>query len=258
MYGNEFSKSRYRVVLVGIVFNTCTDSVSFCLFKAYKVWVLFNEHTQQHRKEILAVNGNLIFFLLSVYNTADIRSNIEVNRTQASDNIVVECDKNMSPHSNSTHHHQQQHQQQHNQQHQQHQHQQQHNQQQAPQQQQQASSQQQQQSTGQTNIPSNLAPQTPIYSQPPPNYIPHGGGMFQMLPSGLSSNVYVNNVTANVNLHGFPAHTTTMPQYMSPNAAPFVPAEVQHQQAAAAAAAAAASMHEQVCYFFFPNSLQRL
>ncbi|KAJ6642063.1 Ubiquitin carboxyl-terminal hydrolase 10-A [Pseudolycoriella hygida] len=80
------------------------------------------------------------------------------------------------------------------------------------------------------NIPSHIA-QTPphnLYSQPPPNYVPHSGGMYQILQPGIP-NVYVNNVTANVNLHGYMSHPP-MTHYMSANAPPFIPAEMQQQQ----------------------------
>lgn len=62
--------------------------------------------------------------------------------------------------------------------------------------------------------------QVPLYNQPPPQalYMPQGHGghhphmsqgaaMFQpqaVIPAPMSSNVYVHNVTANVNLHGWP------------------------------------------------------
>lgn len=91
------------------------------------------------------------------------------------------------------------------------------------------------------NIPSHMAQaaQQHIYSQPPPNFVPHSGGMYQMMPAGMP-NVYVNNVTANVNLHGYMSHPP-MQHYMSANAAPFIPAEMQQQQQQGVP-----SMHEQV------------
>lgn len=70
-----------------------------------------------------------------------------------------------------------------------------------------------------TNNNSVLA-QVPLYNQSPPQalYMPQGHGghhphmsqgaaMFQpqaVIPAPMSSNVYVHNVTANVNLHGWP------------------------------------------------------
>lgn len=93
------------------------------------------------------------------------------------------------------------------------------------------------------NIPSHItqaAQQQHIYSQPPPNFVPHSGGMYQMLPAGMP-NVYVNNVTANVNLHGYMSHSP-MQHYMSANAPPFIPADMQQQQQQQGVP----SMHEQV------------
>ncbi|XP_037037446.1 ubiquitin carboxyl-terminal hydrolase 10-A isoform X1 [Bradysia coprophila] len=95
------------------------------------------------------------------------------------------------------------------------------------------------------NIPSHIAQQAAqqhLYSQPPPNFVPHSGGMYQILPQGMP-NVYVNNVTANVNLHGYMSHAP-MQHYMSANAPPFIPADMQQQQQQQQQQAVP-SMHEQ-------------
>ena len=82
------------------------------------------------------------------------------------------------------------------------------------------------------NIPSH-AIQTHVYQQHqqpiaiPQNYIPHssqlaGGQMYQMVPGVGVPNVYFSNFTANVNVHH-----GMQPSYISPNAAPFIPADSQ-------------------------------
>jgi ubiquitin carboxyl-terminal hydrolase 10 len=86
--------------------------------------------------------------------------------------------------------------------------------QQQPQQPQQQQQQQQQLTIQQQNINSHQLPQhnqQPMYQ---PVYMAQGpnGSVYQMMPQTLGSNVYVSNVTANVNLHGYvPA---THPQHV--------------------------------------------
>lgn len=98
-----------------------------------------------------------------------------------------------------------------------------------------------------------LSPQ-PIYAAAPPPqqaYAQHGGGggVYQMMSSsGVPGGVFVSNVPANVNLHGYIPHNAPMQHNMSAFAPVFVPAEMQqqHQQQQAAGSSSAGS--EQVIY----------
>lgn len=98
--------------------------------------------------------------------------------------------------------------------------------------------QQQVQASSQNNNLSNYAPphpsQTHTFNQLPPGGVfmhshgvsPVAGAMYVPCPAGLPGNVYVNNVTANVNLHGYVAHSVP-PQYISGTTPAFMQENVQ-------------------------------
>ncbi|XP_055373247.1 transcription factor mef2A [Condylostylus longicornis] len=106
---------------------------------------------------------------------------------------------------------------------------------------QQQQQQQQQQQNGLTQAPpqvvaasqqnNNLAANYPHHYQIPggvyvPSATPHGGAIYSVMPTALPGNVFVNNVTANVNLHGAWA---THPAYI-PAGQTFIPASNDIQQ----------------------------
>lgn len=102
-----------------------------------------------------------------------------------------------------------------------------------------------------------LQPQQMYGPTPTQGYVPHGGGVYQMVSSsGVPSNVFVSNVTANVNLHGYMPHNAPMQHYMSANAPPFVPAELQHQQQQVGVSSAA-SLSDQVENYFLTTYLSK-
>ncbi|GAB0092632.1 ubiquitin carboxyl-terminal hydrolase 10-A [Sergentomyia squamirostris] len=74
---------------------------------------------------------------------------------------------------------------------------------------------------------------TTIYSsggQPQqPAYLPQGSHMYQMMPAPMSSNVYVSNVTANVNVHSFMTPQISQSYIPGASGSQYIPGEMAPQ-----------------------------